>query len=59
MLDSKDWSTVEAMDRFGGSFVQALAQAARKADGENLQRLKTAFPEYWERYQKIAEQRGI
>lgn len=49
MDDSK---VIENMENFGGGFVKALAQAARKADLENLQRIKTAFPELWERYSK-------
>ena len=50
-----DYEIVEAMSVYGGSFVCALAEAARKADPENLEKLKNAFPEYWDEYKKMAE----
>ena len=50
-----DWEIVEAMRRYGGSFVQALAVCVQRADPENLQRLKAAFPELWAEYQALAE----
>ena len=34
----------------GGGFVKAIGHAARLADERNLDRLKAAFPDYWERY---------
>jgi hypothetical protein len=37
----------------GGSFVQALAEAAARADPANLGKLKAAFPDLWERYRAI------
>jgi hypothetical protein len=49
-MTDTDLYTIYAMGEQGGSFVQALARAALLADPENLQRLKTAFPEYWETY---------
>ena len=50
MTNEKDRYTIAAMQRWGGSFVQALAQAARRADAENLRRIKTTWPEYWREY---------
>ncbi len=47
------WWTEEAMIRHGGSFVQALGRAARHADGDNLRRIKQAFPGYWARYERL------
>jgi len=41
------------MEKFGGSFVQALAKCFYKADPINFQKLKNSFPEYWEQYKKI------
>lgn len=38
------------MEREGGSFVKALANAARHADEFNYQKLATAFSDYWEKY---------
>lgn len=43
-------ATVEAMERFGGGFVKALANAARHADLENYETLRDAFAKTWHRY---------
>jgi hypothetical protein len=56
MTDEKDCATIAAMDRWGGSFVQALAQAARRADAACAgRRLKKAWPEYWRQYGEMSE----
>ena len=49
-----DWEIVEAMERYGGSFVQALAKAFQAADEENQRRIKATWPEYWKRYDDLA-----
>lgn len=54
-MNDKDIDIIEAMEKYGGSFVVALAQAARRADSINLAKLKAAFPEYWEQYRTMAE----
>lgn len=46
---------IEAMERYGGSFVKSLANAFKHADGNNFTKLKAAFPEYWEEYTKMAD----
>ena len=43
------------MEKFGGSFVQALANAARHADPINLQKSKSTWAQYWVEYTKISE----
>lgn len=50
-----DWWTEEAMMKYGGSFAKLLGEAARHADAENLRRIKTGWPEYWERYSRLGE----
>lgn len=50
-----DRDTIKAMRSYGGSFVQALAEAAVRADETNLERIKTAFPEYWLQYQAMGQ----
>jgi hypothetical protein len=50
-----DWNVTEAMIRYGGSFVQGLGNLYRRADDDNKARLKTAFPEYFRQYQRLAE----
>lgn len=47
-----DYWTIEAMRKFGGSFVKTLAELASRADRQNLQKIKNAWPEYWEDYQE-------
>ncbi len=44
-------NTINAMESEGGSFVRALAHAARMADDSNYEKLKAAFPDYWEKYE--------
>ena len=44
-----------AMVSHGGSFVEALGRALLLADTTNRERIKAAFPEYWETYTKIAD----
>jgi hypothetical protein len=38
------------MEKFGGSFVKALAECLHRADPFNYQKLKQAFPEYFLQY---------
>jgi hypothetical protein len=54
--DARDYWTIEAMAKYGGSFVKALAEAARRADPQNLARVKTAWPEYWAEYEKTGRE---
>ena len=49
-----DQQIITAMKRYGGSFVEALAQAAAEADADNLTRIKTTWPEYWWHYSAMA-----
>jgi hypothetical protein len=50
-----DHQITETMLTYGGSFVQALAQAWRCADQWNQSRLKAAFSNVFEQYQELAE----
>jgi len=45
---------LEAMQAYGGSFAKAIASAAMVADRENYLRLRSAFPDLWERYATYA-----
>jgi hypothetical protein len=51
-VSDHDRLVIQAMARFGGSFVQALAAAASAADAQNLAKIKATWPEYWAKYQK-------
>lgn len=50
-----EYKTVDMMEKYGGSFVKALAQAARHADRYNFLLIKTTFQNYWAEYEGMAE----
>jgi hypothetical protein len=54
-MQEQDYPVVEAMEKYGGSFVQALAVCFRRADQVNRARLVLAFPEYWQQYTEMSE----
>jgi len=54
--DARDYWTIEAMAKYGGSFVKALAEAARHADMQNLAKIKTTWVEYWAEYEKMGRE---
>ena len=39
---------------YGGGFASALAVAASHADYDNRDRLKRAFPDYWQVFESMA-----
>lgn len=43
-----------AMIKYGGSFIEALGRALLLADNDNAQRIKEAFPDYWEAHTILA-----
>lgn len=45
---------LDAMERYGGGFVSALAAAWRRADSQNHARLLAAFPDYVRQYVEMA-----
>jgi hypothetical protein len=45
-----DYEIVQAMERFGGHFVKALAVCCHRADADNFNRIRAAFPELWAEY---------
>ena len=58
METEEDYLIVEAMEKYGGSFVKALAECFRRADSFNTIKLKNAFPEYWKQYKDMAKRDG-
>ncbi len=48
---NRNYWTIEAMVKFGGSFVKALAECARLADRQNLAKIKMAWGDYWAEYE--------
>lgn len=54
-MNEEEFKVVEAMEKFGGSFVKSLAQCFYRADRNNIDKLKNTFNEYWEQYQSMAD----
>lgn len=54
-MNEKDYGTVQAMKKYGGSFVQHLAGLAERADSDNLELIKTTWSTYWEQYEAMSE----
>jgi len=52
-MDEKELQIIEKMEQYGGSFVKALAAAARRADPYNLGKLRQTFKEYWDTYREM------
>lgn len=50
----EDIKVVDAMKQYGGGFVNALAEAAMRADSDNLRRIKETWPEYWDEHKQLA-----
>ena len=53
-MTDQEYLVVEAMEKYGGSFVKSLSECFFKADENNFDKLKEAFPEYWAQYEKMA-----
>ena len=53
---ARDYWTIEAMAKYGGSLVKALAEAARRADPQNLAKIKSAWVEYWAEYERTGQE---
>ena len=53
MKTPEDLKTLEAMNRFGGSFVHSLATTCMLADTDNFATLRASFPALWERYRRL------
>lgn len=53
----EDFNVLDAMEKYGGSFVVALANAARRADSINLAKIKATFSEYWDQYKSMVKEK--
>ena len=49
-MSIEDLQTIESMHRRGGAFARALSHAAAAADAENLAKIKSTWPDLWEKY---------
>lgn len=53
-MNQEESRIVEAMHTWGGGFVKALSACFYAADRQNIEKLKKAFPEYWDEYDKMS-----
>lgn len=53
MKTDRDYYTIDAMLKYGGSFVKSLASLAQHADYDNFNKIKNTWPEYWDQYEKM------
>lgn len=49
-MSEHEIQVIEAMEKFGGSFVKDLANCFRHADRINFVKLQQTFIDYWEEY---------
>lgn len=54
MKSDEDWKVIEAMRKFGGSFITALGDCFLRADAVNYAKLRKTFAEEWKEYRKLA-----
>jgi hypothetical protein len=57
MFRCTEWEILEAMEMYGGSFVQQLARLYRAADADNRQTLAASFAKYFTKYDDLAAAR--
>ena len=55
-MNDHDYYTVDAMEKYGGSFVKQLGELARRADPVNLALIKETWPEYWHQYEDMGKE---
>lgn len=51
MPTERDYWTMDAMEKYGGGFVQILSTLARHADATNFAKIKDTWPDYWSEYE--------
>lgn len=49
-MTKMDLKIADNMEKYGGSFIKALAECIRRADPINLMKLRDTFPEYFQSY---------
>lgn len=57
-MTEHDTKILNAMLRYGGSFATNIAQAALNADSINFTRVKAAFPDLWDHYERFVDIRA-
>lgn len=54
-MSDADLAVVETMEKYGGSFVKALAALCYRADPQNLEKIKYTWADYWLEYTEMAK----
>ena len=52
-LHDEAMDVAKSMEKYGGSFVKALAQCIYKADPFNLKKIRNTFSNYWVEYRDM------
>jgi len=52
-------TTIDAMEKYGCSFVKSLAGCLRSADVDSMKKLHDAFPDYISHYKNMARIHNI
>ena len=55
-MNERDNRTIEMMEKYGGSFVKAMAAMLRHADSMNFIKTKVLFNDYWNEYEKMGDE---
>ena len=53
LITDEDDALIDCMRKYGGSFVQQLAELWRYADYENKQKIRNTWHNYFEDYKKF------
>lgn len=54
-MTEQEFEIIETMRKYGGGFVQALAECFMRADHINFAKLRLAFDNYWTQYKDMKE----
>lgn len=55
-MNDEEFKVIEAMERFGGSFVKELAELYQFADPDNRRKIRETWSEYWKKYREMAKE---
>lgn len=56
-MNPDERAVIEQMERFGGSFIRALAAAYRLGDPDNRERIRRTWAQEWTKYKWFAEKK--
>ena len=53
--ENEEYEVIEAMKKYGGSFVVQLANLYERGDANNRLKIRLTWSEYWAQYKEMAE----